>query len=148
MKVEQISNPVSNPAKNDPSLHTREMALSLFQNFKPGVYATTRNFLDGHNSRLSISIKHGVLTNPEIFQLNKQNYSSIDCEKFIQELACRELLRSYPEHNPDPIWIVGEEYRTGFQTSEYSDKLPTAILLGQTSNVVINQVILDLVITG
>ena len=54
MKVEQISDLVANPSKNDPLLHTREKALSFFENFKPGLYAKTRNFLDGHISRLSI----------------------------------------------------------------------------------------------
>ena len=71
MKVEKISDLITNPSKNDPLLHTREKDLSFFENFNPGLYAKTRNFLDGHISRLSISIKHGVITNREIFHLNK-----------------------------------------------------------------------------
>ncbi len=148
MKIEQISDLVANPSENGPLLHTREKDLSFFENFKPGLYAKTRNFLDGHISRLSISIKHGVITNREIFHLNKQKYSYIESEKFIQELAWRDFWRSYAYHNPDQIWIDVEEYKTGFQTSDYSDKLPTDILLGQTPTVVINHFIQELVNTG
>mgnify|MGYP003309471531 CR=1 FL=1 len=127
---------------------SRQDALEKFNSFNPALYAKTRNFLNGQISRLSAHIKYGIITNKELYQYIRDKYNFVESEKFIQELAWRDFWRSYAYHNPDQIWIDVEEYKTGFQTSDYSDELPTDILLGQTPTVVINHFIQELVNTG
>ena len=148
MKVAKITDLISDSSLENSSLHTREKTLSFFENFNPRLYAKTRNYLDGHISRLSIAIKHGIVINKEVFLLNKQKYSYIESEKFIQELAWRDFWRSYAYHNPDHLWLDVEEYKTGFHAYDYSDELPKDIILGQTPSIVINHFIQELVQTG
>ena len=96
MQIKKITDLISNTTEQGLPSCVKSEILSLFENFNPEKYAKkTRNYLDGHISRLSIAIKHGIVTNHEIFNLNKQKYSYIESEKFIQELACEDTRRSY-----------------------------------------------------
>jgi deoxyribodipyrimidine photo-lyase len=80
--------------------------------------------------------------------MTRDKFSFEESEKFIQELAWRDFWRSYAYHHPDQIWTDVESYKTGFQTSEYQDKLPEDIESGQTPTQVINVFIKNLKETG
>ena len=148
MQIKKITDLISNTTEQSLPSCVKSEILSLFENFNPEKYAKTRNYLDGHISRLSIAIKHGIVTNQEIFNLNKQKYSYIESEKFIQELAWRDFWRSYAYQNPDYLWKDVEEYKTGFKSHDYRDELPNDILTGQTPTAIINHFIRELIETG
>ena len=116
MQIKKITDLISNTTEQSLPSCVKSEILSSFENFNPEKYAKTRNYLDGHISRLSIAIKHGIVTNQEIFNLNKQKYSYIESEKFIQELAWRDFWRSYAYQNPDYLWKDVEEYKTGLKS--------------------------------
>ena len=140
MQIKKITDLISNTTEQSLPSCVKSEILSLFENFNPEKYSKTRNYLDGHISRLSVAIKHGIVTNQEIFNLNKQKYSYIESEKFIQELAWRDFWRSYAYQNPDYLWKDVEEYKTGFKPHDYRDDLPNDILTGQTPTAIINPV--------
>ena len=148
MTLSNIQDLIPSSTKSNSTVVSRQDALEKFNSFNPALYAKTRNFLNGQISRLSSHIKHGIISNKEIYEHVRDKYAFNESEKFIQELAWRDFWRSYAYHNPNQLWIDVEEYKTGFQTSDYSDKLPTDILLGQTPTVVINHFIQELVNTG
>ena len=124
MQIKKITDLISNTTEQSLPSCVKSEILTSFENFNPEKYAKTRNYLDGHISRLSIAIKHGIVTNQEIFNLNKQKYSYIESEKFIQELAWRDFWRSYAYQNPDYLWKDVEEYKTGYKSHDYRDELP------------------------
>ena len=126
---------------------TRQESLEKFQKFNPLKYSKTRNYLNGQVSKLSPLIKHGVITKKELLEMTRDKFSFEESEKFIQELAWRYFWRSYAYHHPDHIWMDVESYKTGFQTSEYQDKLPEDIESGQTPTQVINVFIKNLIIS-
>ena len=88
------------------------------------------------------------ITNKELLKMTRDKFSFEESEKFIQELAWRDFWRSYAYHHPDQIWTNVEDYKTGFQASEYQDKLPEDIESGQTPTQVINVFIKNLKETG
>tara|TARA_B100001059_G_scaffold52792_1_gene46657 strand:+ start:1432 stop:2166 length:735 start_codon:yes stop_codon:yes gene_type:complete len=127
---------------------TRQESLERFRKFNPLKYSKSRNYLDGQVSKLSPLIKHGVITNREIFETIRDKFSFGESEKFIQELAWRDFWRSYAYHHPDQLWNDVEDYKTGLQASEYLDKLPEDIESGQSPTQVINVFIKNLKETG
>lgn len=127
---------------------TRHESLEGFRKFNPLKYSKSRNYLDGQVSKLSPLIKHGVITNREIFETIRDKFSFGESEKFIQELAWRDFWRSYAYHHPDQLWNDVEDYKTGLQASEYLDKLPEDIESGQSPTQVINVFIKNLKETG
>ena len=148
MKISQITDLLPNAKEEIILKDIREEGFANFKNFNPSLYSKTRNFLDGHISRLSIAIKHGVITNQEIYNLIKQKYSFTESEKFIQELAWRDFWRSYAYLNPSHLWSDVEEYKTGFMASEYLDVMPEDITMGETPTAVINHFIQELTQKG
>jgi len=131
-----------------PSWPTRQESLERFQNFNPLTYTKTRNFLNGQVSKLSPLIKHGVISNKELFEINRNKFSFMDSEKFIQELAWRDFWRNYAYNHPDQLWIDVENYKTGFQSSNYQDAIPEDIECANTPSQVINIFIEELKNTG
>ena len=119
MQIKKITDLISNTTEQNLPSCVKSEILSLFENFNPEKYAKTRNYLDGHISRLSIAIKHGIVTNQEIFNLNKQKYSYIESEKFIQELAWRDFWRSYAYQNPDLNWY-GKSCQSTLEKAAFS----------------------------
>ena len=67
MQIKKITDLISNTTEQNLPSCVKSDILSLFENFNPEKYAQTRNYLDGHISRLSIAINHGIVTNKEIF---------------------------------------------------------------------------------
>ena len=63
-------------------------------------------------------------------------------------MAWRGFWRSYAYHHPDQLWIDVEEYKTGFEASDYQDDLPEDIKKGETPTQVINSFIQELTQIG
>jgi len=148
MKISNIQDLVPSSTKSNSSVASRQDALEKFNSFNPVLYAKTRNFLNGQISRLSSHIKHGIISNKEIYEHVRDKYVFNESEKFIQELAWRDFWRSYAYHHPDQLWTDVEEYKTGFQAHEYQDDLPEDITSAKTPTQVINVFIDQLLTTG
>ena len=148
MKISNIQDLVPSSTKSNSSVASRQDALEKFNSFNPVLYAKTRNFLNGQISRLSSHIKHGIISNKEIYEYVRDKYAFNESEKFIQELAWRDFWRSYAYHHPDQLWTDVEEYKTGFKAHEYQDDLPEDIASAKTPTQVINVFIDQLLTTG
>ena len=147
MKIKSLKDlfPETSSASSWP---TRQRALEKFKKFNPLKYAKTRNFINGQVSKLSSLIKHGVITNNELFEMIRDKFGFTESEKFFQELAWRDFWRSYAYLHPDQLWIDIENYKTGFQASEYNDIMPEDIVFAKTPTQIINKFILELKETG
>ena len=148
MKISNIQDLVPSSTNLNSSVTSRQDALEKFNSFNPALYSRTRNFLNGQISRLSSHIKHGIISNKEIYEHVRDKYTFNESEKFIQELAWRDFWRSYAYHHPDQLWTDVEEYKTGFQAHEYQDDLPEDIASAETPTQVINVFIDQLLSTG
>lgn len=110
-----------------------EAATERLNAIKPARYAKTRNYLDGDVTLLSPYIRHGVLSLSQVrakaIEMIGQRYQ---LEKFIQELAWRDYYQRVYQQKGNDIWQDIEEYKTGYDASEYADDLPEDIERGET----------------
>ena len=125
MKISNIQDLVPSSTKSNSSVTSRQDALEKFNSFNPALYAKTRNFLNGQISRLSSHIKHGIISNKEIYEYVRDKYAFNESEKFIQELAWRDFWRSYAYHHPDQLWTCL------LYTSDAADDTPCVDLGGR-----------------
>lgn len=115
----------------------------------PIEYARSRNFGDGHVTRLSPHIHHGVLSLNEV-----RNHALSLCSqpvqitKFIQELAWRDFWHRVLKAHPNWAWEDVEPYKTGFKSQDYADSLPADIAEGNTGVACIDAFIHELIDTG
>lgn len=100
----------------------RSAALAAAQSYDARKYEATRNYLDGAVSRLSMYIRHGLLSLAEL-RPNKPY-------KFVQELAWRDYWRRLYAEIGDDVWQNQEDYKTGHQT--YAAQLPPDIASATT----------------
>ena len=115
----------------------------------PIIYARTRNFCNGHVTRLAPYIRHGVLSLNAV-----RNHAltlcseSVHITKFIQELAWRDFWqRIYAKHQAW-IWNDIEKYKTGFDQKDYTNELPADISKGKTGLACIDHFIMELSSSG
>jgi deoxyribodipyrimidine photo-lyase len=73
-----------------PANSTKDDIISFIKTFDVVHYARTRNHLGGGVSCLSPFITRGVITLPEIRAIVLGSFTTVEAEKFIQELAWRE----------------------------------------------------------
>ena len=78
----------------------------------------------------------------------KKSSDSKQIEKFIQELGWRDFWQRIALKNPSWVWNDVEEYKTGFNASDYSQDLSEDILKAQTDVSCINSFIQELINTG
>jgi deoxyribodipyrimidine photo-lyase len=111
----------------------RQAAEAALARIEPERYAGSRNFLDGAVSRLSMYIRHGILSLAEVRRaaLARTRYPD-RIRKFIQELAWRHYWQRVWAEIGDGIWIDREEYKTGLRAEDYADELPPDIERGET----------------
>lgn len=127
----------------------RVAAIEKLNVIEPILYGRTRNFGDGHITRLSPYIRHGILSLNEV-----RNDALTKCceplqiEKFIQELAWRDFWQRVYAHHAEWIWNDIEPYKTGFTASDYADDLPSDIAGGTTGSSCIDHFIRELITTG
>ncbi len=106
----------------------RAAAVEAMERFDPRPYAATRNHLDGAVSRLSMYIRHGVLSLAEVREaaIHKAGDAQ-QMAKFVQELAWRDYWQRVWRHIGDGIWEDQEPYKTGWGPEDYAPHLPADI---------------------
>lgn len=128
----------------------RKAAMTVLGQIKPGrVYQETRNSLNGAVTRLSMYIRHGILSLVEVRDtaLRKVKYPR-EAEKFVTELAWRDYWQRVYEAIGDGVWDDREAYKTGFTPQQYADSLPEDVLTAQTGLACMDGLITELYHTG
>ncbi len=107
-------------------------------------YAQTRNHLSGAVSRLSPYLTRGVITLPMVRDRILGRVHAAAATKFIQELAWREYFQRVWWQQGDAIFT---DMRAGVR-SFAQEKVPLALMRGQTGILTIDQAIDNLYQTG
>lgn len=116
-----------------PTRGGRKAAEAALARIQPDRYGFNRNYLNGSVSRLSMYIRHGVLSLAEVRDaaLDKLK-DAFHGAKFITELAWREYWQRLYRELENAIWRDQEAYKTGFLPEDYSDALHADIAEGRT----------------
>lgn len=108
----------------------RDAALEALAGIEPVDYGRDRSYLDGHVSRLSPYIRHGVLTLAEVRDTaltHAPDTAPSRVWKYVNELSWRDYsVRVYAEVG-GLIWQDFEPYKTGLPASAYSHDFPDDI---------------------
>lgn len=124
-------------------------AIEKLHAIDPINYGNTRNYHDGKITRLSPYITHGIIDlNTVRNHALRQVQQPEQITKFIQELAWRDFWRRALAQNPHWAWQDIEDYKTGWQASDYADVLPDDIQQGKTGVAVIDAFAQTLTGTG
>lgn len=112
-------------------------------------YGKTRNYADGDITYLSPYIHHGIVDLNRIrnHALSKASQAE-QITKFVQELAWRDFWQRVVAHHPEWVWQDVEPYKTGYNATEYLDRLPEDIATGQTGIASIDAFIHELLTQG
>lgn len=111
----------------------RQAAERALAAIEPERYAGSRNFLDGAVTRLSMYIRHGVLSLAEVRRAALAKARDPQrTAKFIQELAWRDYWQRVWRRLGDGIWQDQEPYKTGWEAGDYAPELPQEIERGET----------------
>jgi len=139
----------SDPDGLSPIRGGRDSALKALAAVEPGRYERTRNHLDGAVSRLSMYIRHGVLTLPEAMRaaLTKVRRPR-EAYKFVQELAWRDYWQRLYEHLGAGVWEDREESKTGIRAEELNADLPEEVLEGRSGLACMDAFVGELRATG
>ena len=126
-----------------------QKAYELLNQIDPIEYGKSRNFGNGRVTKLSAYIHHGIINLNEVRNhALKSNSDQKRMEKFIQELGWRDFWQRMALRYPEWVWSDVEEYKTGFNSSDYSKHLPEDILTARTDVSCINSFIEQLLNTG
>ncbi|SEI88350.1 deoxyribodipyrimidine photo-lyase [Deinococcus reticulitermitis] len=113
--------------------HTR--ALELLAELDPLTYGRDRSYLDGHVSRLSAFLRHGVLTLAEVRDAalaHAPPTAPSRVWKYVNELSWRDFfVRVYAEVG-DLVWKDFQPYKTGIPSDDYAREFPADIDQGTT----------------
>lgn len=127
----------------------RLVAEEKLQVINPILYERTRNFGDGHITRLSPYIRHGILSLNEVRNhiLNRCS-EPLRVKKIVQQLGWRDFWQHIYMKNPEWIWHDIETYKTGYTADDYVDELPLDIIKGTTGLACLDYFINELTSTG
>jgi deoxyribodipyrimidine photo-lyase len=127
----------------------RQNAETKLGEIKPIAYARTRNYGDGHITKLSAYIHHGILSLNEVRNFVLYQCSEpVKINKFIQELGWRDFWQRILTQHQEWAWKDVEPYKTGFTQQDYADVLPDDIVTGNTGVACIDAFIHELIDTG
>lgn len=140
---------IEKPHQLAPFVATRDIALEQLDHIDFINYGKTRNFLAGKVTKLSPYISNHLITlnevrNKAVTSVNQPKQAT----KFVQELGWRDFWQRIYEQHPEWIYQSVEEYKTGYQESDYSDTMPDDIVNATTDCACINQFITMLYNTG
>jgi deoxyribodipyrimidine photo-lyase len=147
---EQFADAAARDSNVSPIRGGRSAAERVLARLRAGkVYQDTRNWLDGAVSRLSMYIRHGVLSLAEVRAAAVDSVDVVgEAEKFITELAWRDYWQRVYADIGEGIWDDREGYKTGFEPTQYADALPDDVLDGKTGLVCIDGFVRELYETG
>lgn len=112
-------------------------------------YGNTRNYGNGKVTKLSPYIHHGLISLNQVRNYVLEKISDKTTSyKFIQELGWRDFWQLIIKENPNYAWTDIENYKTGFSSEDYFDKIPDDILKAKTNNACINHFINELLSNG
>jgi deoxyribodipyrimidine photo-lyase len=127
----------------------RTAALERLDQIDPERYGATRNFLDGAVTRLSMYIRHGILSLPEVRRAALARVAHAQrARKLIQELAWRDYWQRIWHEIGDGIWENLEPYKTGWRTEDYAPILPEDVAEARTGLACIDAFARALIQTG
>lgn len=127
----------------------RVAALARLAAIQPVKYAANRNFLSGKVSRLSMYLRHGVLTLAEVRdKAVAMVRDPLQVTKFVTELAWRDYWQRVYGEIGDGIHQSREPYKTGFDESSYVTALPDDLLEARTGLACIDAFVAELHETG
>ncbi|WP_211248938.1 FAD-binding domain-containing protein [Deinococcus frigens] len=108
----------------------RDTALQALAAIDPVTYGRDRSHLDGHVSRVSPYLRHGVLTLAEVRDAalaHAPDTAPSRVWKYVNELSWRDYsVRVYAEVG-ELIWQDFEPYKTGLPASAYAREFPADI---------------------
>ena len=109
----------------------RAAALQRLSEYDPNRYSRTRNFTDGHVSRLSPYLRHGMLTMVEVrdFIIERFTGHNDGVDGFLRQLAWRDFFLKVLD------WYgtaVEDDLEPPKHTVEREEKLPSDIAQGRT----------------
>jgi deoxyribodipyrimidine photo-lyase len=130
---EQFPHAVKHGDSVSPTRGGRAAADAALAAVDPPRYAATRNLLNGAITRISMYIRHGVLTLAEVRDsaLGKVRHER-DAAKLINELAWRDYWQRVYRAIGNGIWQDREPYKTGYSAQDYADELPDNVREGTT----------------
>jgi deoxyribodipyrimidine photo-lyase len=114
----------------------RKAAEKTLQKVDPAKYGKTRNFFNGAVTRLSPYLRYGILSLREVrdFSLAKAKNRD-DVTKLINEFGWRDYWQRLYFKLGDRIWENQEDFKTGYNISDYAAELPRDIKEGTTGMV-------------
>jgi deoxyribodipyrimidine photo-lyase len=132
-----------------PARGGRKEAERLLERLDPERYARSRNYLDGAVSRLSMFIRHGVVSLGEAMQaaLGKVRKPG-QAYKFVQELAWRDYWQRLYAQLGEGVWQDREEPKTGWRAEDYAAELPGEVARGETGLACIDGFVRELRASG
>lgn len=136
------------PSQSDQFIGGRLAAEAKCERINPSAYARTRNYAQGAVTHLSPYIRHGILSDVELYQYLIDHHELNQCEKLLQQVSWRAFFHTMHRQAPELIWTSRESYKTGFSESDYAATLADDIALGQTGVRLIDQLIKQLITTG
>jgi len=120
------------------TLHQRISAIN------PVAYARSRNYLDGSVTYLSPFITHGIISTATVAKTVLQQYTPLDAQKLLSELAWREYFhRVWQAHGNDIFTDLKH-----MQNPVISDRLPAAIENTNTGIETIDNSLVTLIDSG
>ncbi|GGS07628.1 FAD-binding domain-containing protein [Deinococcus sedimenti] len=113
----------------------RAAALEALARLDPVTYGRDRSSLDGHVSRLSPYIRHGVLTLAEVRDAALARVPATAPSrawKFVNELSWHDYFTRVYAQVGDLVWQNFQPCQTGLPQSAYADDFPEDIAQGTT----------------
>lgn len=123
---------------------TLQAALARIDAIRPGVYARTRNHLDGAVTRLSPYLTHGFVDVPQVVERLSQRVALSADDKIVFELAWREYFHHLWHHWREGIF----EPRRPPPASGYAAAVPDDVRAARTGVPVIDGAVRTLYDTG
>ena len=110
----------------------RAEALARLAAIDPREYGATRNYGAGAITHLSPYIHHGVISLIELKEAALKLAPAKEIIPFLQQLAWREYFQRLLHQHPEWLWHDVEDYKTGWQASDYQFDLSDDILAADT----------------
>jgi len=127
---------------------SRESALQKLAQFDVAQYAKTRNSLDGGVSELSVYVEHGLLDISDFLKHIDVTNTNEVATPLLKQLFWREFFLQTYEEQRAKIWQDYEAYKTGYDSSAYTDKLPEDIRSAKSGVPLIDMLIKELETRG
>lgn len=127
----------------------RLAAEAALEAIEPSRYGFDRNYLDGHVTRLSPYIRHGILT---LKQAKEAAFTKVSdrfhAAKFVTELAWRDYWQRLYAVLGRKVWEDREESKTGIPPQTYGPAMPEDVSTARTGLVCIDSFVTELKSTG